>query len=43
MALAYLALAGALAWAMGNTQELRAPERKSQYFSQSALAWNDYS
>jgi Zn-dependent protease len=32
MALAYLALAGALAWAMGETHKEWTPERKSQYF-----------
>jgi hypothetical protein len=36
MALAYLALAGALAWAMGETHKEWTPERKSQYFRQSA-------
>ena len=34
MALAYLALAGALAWAMGETHKEWTPERKSQYFRQ---------
>ena len=36
MALAYLALAGALAWAMGETHKEWTPERKSQYFRQPA-------
>ena len=36
MALAYLAVAGALAWAMGETHKEWTPERKSQYFSQPA-------
>ena len=36
MGLAYLALAGALALAMGETHKEWTPERKSQYFRQSA-------
>ena len=36
MGLAYLALAGALVWAMGETHTEWTPERKSQYFRQSA-------
>ena len=36
MALAYLALAGALVWAMGETHKEWTPERKSQYFRQPA-------
>jgi hypothetical protein len=34
MALAYLALVGALAWAMGQTHTDWTPERKSRYFNQ---------
>jgi Zn-dependent protease len=34
MGLAYLALAGALAWAMGETHKEWTPERKNQYFKQ---------
>lgn len=35
MGLAYLALAGAIAWAMGETHTDWTPERKSQYFERS--------
>jgi len=36
MGLAYLALAGALAWAMGETHKEWTPERKSQYFREAS-------
>jgi hypothetical protein len=34
MGLAYLALAAAIAWEMGETHKDWTPERKSQYFEQ---------